>query len=206
MKKSYTIGQHEVLFEPSTHQYTVDGINVPSVTQIIDEMLGKPYKNVDPEILEIAAKKGTNLHDMIEYYERFGRKTFHVEMQGYLALKNQYQINVLKSEQIVIIYDGEIPIAAGRFDMVVNSPYMEGQGIVDVKRMAHLDMKRLTLQLNLYKLGYEQTYKEKIQYLKCLHIRNRHKDYIDIPIDSKLVSNVINTHLKDHPIDYTLYY
>ncbi len=202
----HRIGEHDVTFDPINHQYTVDGTPVFSVTQIIDEILEKPYKNVDPVILEKAAEKGLHLHDMIEHYERFGKKTYHPEMQGYLALKTQYQINVLKSEQIVLLYHNGIVIAAGRFDMVVSSPYMKGLGIVDVKRMAHLDEPRLKLQLNLYKLGYEQTYKENIDYLKCLHIRNRYKRYVDVSVDRAYANKLINLYLNKHPIDYSKYY
>ncbi len=203
--EKHRIGEYEVLFDPVNHHYFVDGNRVISVTQIIDHVLAKPYKNVDPEILKKAADRGTALHDMIEHYERYGQKTYHVEMRGYLALKAQHQIQVLENEKIVLLFRGGIPVAAGRFDMVVQSPYIKGLGIVDVKRMAHLHEDRLTLQLNLYKLGYEQTYKRRISYLKCMHIRNGYHDYVDVPKNRELVDKTLDAYFEKHPIDYTLY-
>ncbi len=201
----YHINEHHVLFNANNHQYIVDGREVISVTQLVDEMLDKPYKNVDPLILEKAAQKGQALHDMIEAYEKHGHKTMHVEMQSYLSLKNQHQIDVLENEKIVLLYVSGIPVAAGRFDMVVSSPYIHGLGISDVKRMAHLNIKRITLQLNLYKLGYEQTYKKRIDYLKCMHIRHRHHQYVDISINADLAKEALETYLEKHPIDYDSY-
>ncbi len=204
--ETYEINDHIVTFDDTTHTYTVDQKPVISVTQLIDMFYPKPYKNVDLEILKKAAKRGNQLHDMIEQYERFNKKTYHIEMHGYLALKTQHQFRVKESEKIVLIYHDGIVIAAGRFDMVIESPYIKGLGIADVKRMAHLDETRLILQLNLYKLGYEQTYKTRINYLKCIHIRNRYYNFIDIPINKKPIDKLIQQYLEKHPIDYTHYY
>lgn len=201
----YQIKEYNVTFDPIKHQYWVNNQPVISVTQIINEMLPKPYKNVNPIILKKAAEKGQALHDMIEHYERFGKKTYHIEMQGYLALKAQHQINVIENEKIVLIHHHGVVIAAGRFDMVVESPFIKGLGIVDVKRMAHIHEENLMLQLNLYKLGYEQTYKKRIDYLKCIHIRHNHHEYLDVPTNQDYVKELLDRFLEKHPINYKLY-
>jgi hypothetical protein len=196
------LNQYIVEFDPIHHQYKVNDQNVISVTQLIDEVLGKPYKNVDPGILQKAAEKGTALHDMIERYETTGDKTASSEFRGYMALKGQHQIEVLENEKIVVIEAYGVPIAAGRFDMVVKSPYMDGFGIVDVKRTLNLNEERLKLQLNLYKRGYEQTYKKKIKYLKCMHIRNHYFNYVDVLVDPLYTESMIEKYLIKHPIKY----
>ena len=204
----YNIAGYVVDFDRENHYYYVNGKAVISVTQIIDTLLPKPYKNVDPEILKMAADKGNQLHDMIEHYERFGKKTMHVEMHSYLALKAQHQFDVLENEKIVLIHHKGLIVAAGRFDMIVQSPYLKGLGIADVKRMVHLDEERLKMQLNLYRLGYEQTYKKKINYLKCIHIRYRQYHYLDIPIDRQYAKSVLEDYIKNHPeslIDAQIY-
>lgn len=193
--ETYDIQGYLVTFNNADHQYTVNGKAIISVTQLIDRLLGKPYKRVDPVILEKAAQRGNELHDMIERYERFGEKTMHKEMATYLGLKKQHQFDVLESEKIVLIMRYGQVIAAGRFDMVVSSPFIKGQGIADVKRSLHLDETRLKLQLNLYKLGYEQTYRKKIHYLKCLHIRNRQGNYLDVPTDRAYVETMLDHYL-----------
>ena len=201
--EKFIIDDYEVLFDKDNHQYYVDGHLVASVSQIVREMLKAPYKNVDPEILKKAALKGTELHDMIEQYEVNGIKTYHHEMQSYITLKRQHQFEVKESETIVLIRHHGAIIAAGRFDMVVESPYLSGLGIVDIKRMAHLKEEHLKLQLNLYKLGYEQTYKKRISYLKCAHIRNRYHQYVDVPIDQDYLQSMLDKYVEAHPIDYT---
>lgn len=201
----YEINDYTVAFDPENHDYFVDGIKVASVTDIVDEMLPRTFKKVDPEILKKAALRGLELHDMIENYERHGTKVYHKEMQGYLALKTQHQIHVLENEKLVLVHHHGVVIAAGRFDMIVESPYIKGLGIADVKRMAHIDELRLKLQLNLYKLGYEQTYKQKISYLKCIHIRNRYHQYLDIPKDKNHTLDILDAYIEKHPIDYTMY-
>lgn len=201
--EDYIIQNHEILFDAHHHYYYVDGLRVASISQIVSELLPNNYKNVDPDILNKAAEKGNELHDMIETYERFGQKTYHPELQGYLALKNQYQITVIESEKIVLLYHNNVVIAAGKFDMIVESPYIKGFGIADVKRMAHFHEDRIKLQLNLYKLAYEQTYKKRIHYLKCFHIRKRYHAYIDIPVDRTYTKEMIDKYITKHPIDYT---
>ncbi len=203
--ETYHIQEHTVLFDQTNHEYFVDGRKVVSISQIVREMLPRHYKNVDPEILKIAAEKGLQLRDMIEAYERHGQKTYHPEMQGYIALKRQHQFSVLESETIVLLWHHGVVIAAGRFDMVIESPYHKGIGIADVKRMAHLQIDHLTLQLNLYKLAYEQTYKRRIEYLKCIHVRNRYHSFEDIRVDPNYVKETLEKYLEKHPLDYTAF-
>ncbi len=199
MIETYDIQDYVVTFSDVDHRYTVNGKPVISVTQLVDALLGRPYKRVDPTILEKAALKGTQLHDMIERYERFDERTIHPEMATYLSLKKQHQFDVVESEKIVLIQQFGQVVAAGRFDMVVQSPFIKGLGIADVKRSLHLDETRLKLQLNLYKLGYEQTYRKKIHYLKCLHIRNRQGEYLDVSVDPEFVVSMLRRYLEKHP-------
>lgn len=201
--RHYTINEHAIAFDEDNHHYFVDGKRVASISQIVSSIYPIHYKNVDPAILKKASEKGNQLRDMIEAFERFGNKTYHPEMQGYLALKNQHQITVVESEKIVLLHYHSAVIAAGTFDMIVESPYLKGIGIADVKRMSFLHEERLKLQLNLYKLAYEQTYKKRISYLKCFHIRNRHHAYIDVPIDAIFTKKVLDQYIIKNPIDYT---
>lgn len=198
----YRIQDYDVSFDPENHRYRVDGKPVPSITQIISEILPVKRKKIDPAILKKAADRGNELRAMIENYETRGHKTYHPEMQGYLALKTQHQFDVLETGTLILLHHHGVIIAAGRFNMIVESPYIKGQGIADVKRRLHLDEERLMLQLNLYKLGYEQTYKRKIHYLKCLHIRNRYHRYIDIPENKQAALDLIGKYLDKHPLDY----
>jgi len=200
--QTYRINAHDVLFESENHQYIVDGRHVPSITQMIDDMSPSRAPKVDAEILKKAAKSGNDLKRMIMNYETEGLKTYHKEMQSYIALKRQHQLDAVHTQPIVLLYDSGVVIAAGRFDMVVRSPYIKGLGITNIKRSRHLNHERLTLQLNLYKRAYEQTYRKRIDYLKCIHIRNRYNQYVDIPLNHKEAHALIKSYTDKHPLDY----
>lgn len=199
MKTSMQVEDYFIEFDPESHQYWVDHVPVISVTQLIKEVLPSPYKRVDPTILKRAAERGTELHDAIEHFEATGEVSHLLEFKNYLKLKKQHQIDVVENEQIVVITHLGVVVAAGRFDMIVTSPFMKGKGIVDVKRMAHLHQTHLALQLNLYKLGYEQTYKSPISYLKCIHLRGAHYEYVDIMLDRGLLQKYLDKYVDLHP-------
>jgi hypothetical protein len=201
--ESLQVEDYYIEFDKETHQYWVDHVPVISVTQLIKEILRSPYKRVDPSILARAAQRGTELHDAIEHFEQTGEMSHLSEFKNYLKLKKQHQLDVVKSEQIVVISHLGVVIAAGRFDMIVTSPFVKGHGIVDVKRMAHLHPKHLSLQLNLYKLGYEQTFKSPISYLKCIHLRGDHYEYVDVMFDKVLLQKSLNTYVDLHPELFT---
>ncbi len=203
--KHYHINDHDVTFDPDKHQYVVDGFKVTNISKIVDSIYPRDHKKIDPEILKLAAEKGIELKNMIDNFEAHGLKTYHKEMQGYLALKTQHQFTVLAHDVVVLLYHHGAVIGAGSFDMVVKSPYMKGQGLADVKRMKHINEQRLTLQLNLYKLAYEQTYKQKLHYLKCIHIRNYQHQYLDIMIDQDTAKDALNTYVEKHPINHQKY-
>jgi hypothetical protein len=51
-------------FDEATHTYTLGGVVLPSVTQVL-QVLPNGYHMVDPDVLERAAKLGTAVHDII---------------------------------------------------------------------------------------------------------------------------------------------
>ena len=56
-------------FDPATHTYTIDGVTVPSVTQIVSP-LGDDYDEPDEfteRSVDAAAERGTLLHDYIAF-------------------------------------------------------------------------------------------------------------------------------------------
>ncbi|MFH5882259.1 hypothetical protein [Liberiplasma polymorphum] len=199
----YYIDDRCIRFDSVNHAYFIDDKPILSISQIVRELYGNPYKRVDPEILKKAALKGNALKDMILDYETHDIKTFHVEMQGYIAIKRHHQFVMIESSPLVLLKHHGAIIAAGRFDMIVQSPFIDGLGLVGIRRMAHIHEEQLKLQLNLYKLAYEQTYKKRVSYIKCIHIRNRNHTYLDIAVDSSFVKEKLDLFVKTHPIDYT---
>ena len=55
-----------LLFDEATHTYTLDGVRVPGVTGALKVCSAADYAGVDPEVLAVAAARGTAVHRMIE--------------------------------------------------------------------------------------------------------------------------------------------
>lgn len=53
-------------FNEEAHKYTLDGKELPSVTQALHHITAQAYAHVDPEVLRRASELGTAAHKMIE--------------------------------------------------------------------------------------------------------------------------------------------
>lgn len=59
----------DVKFDEEKHQYTEDGEELPSVTQLLEDNC---YEYVKPEVLQRAAQRGTEIHHEIEMFIKKG--------------------------------------------------------------------------------------------------------------------------------------
>lgn len=50
-------------FDPETHSYTLYGEPVPSVTQVLRYLNADAYAGVNPDVLRLAAERGTRIHE-----------------------------------------------------------------------------------------------------------------------------------------------
>ena len=186
---------HKVLYIDETHKYYVDGKEVPSITQIVEyfskQHVWDDYSKVSPEVLRNAANKGTKLHNEIEKFEVSGEKTTSQEFLNYLEIKEKYNFKVLENEQIVVIFCKNKPIAAGRFDMIIE---LDGKlGVLDVKRTYKMHKEKVSLQLNLYRIAYMQCNAEKnIELLRVVRLRNSIKQFRKIVIDENFAWKCLN--------------
>ena len=73
----------ELTFEEKTHQYKLNGFEIPSVTTIMKPLSSAHYKTVDEEVLKKAATRGTTVHEAVENYLLFGVEDIPPELEGY---------------------------------------------------------------------------------------------------------------------------
>lgn len=52
-----------LVFDPETHSYTLYGEPVPSVTQVLRYLNADAYAGISPEVLRLAAERGTRIHE-----------------------------------------------------------------------------------------------------------------------------------------------
>lgn len=184
MDFSKEINGHFLEYYDDDHIYLVDGIEVPSVTQVLAHKFGKKYEGVSPEVLRARAEEGTRVHEAIELLCKTGEMTDLPEVRNFLFLKKAFQFEVVDNEVPVILFEKSEPICAGRLDLVIRNA--DGLGLADIKRTSVLDRDYLFYQLNIYKIAYEQCYWQDINFLAGLHLKDKQRRYAPIPMRSEL--------------------
>lgn len=175
-------------FYEEGHIYLVDGVIVPSVSEVLDFKFGHKYDSVDPAVLKRAAGRGTKVHEAIERFCKDGEDDGSKEVRNFRFLQDKYGFHVFASELPVIIeYDGLT--IAGRFDLQIS---IDGEyGGADVKCVSSLDKERTAYQLNLYRLGVKQCYGVDWKFLKAIHLKDDVRKIVDLPIDEELIKNYL---------------
>ena len=191
---SWEINNFILEYFDDTHTYLVNGIIVPSITQIMKVKFKNKYDGVNKDVLNKASEKGTQIHNAIERLCKTGEVEGLKEVKNFMFLQKQYNFNVIENEVPVILFKDEIPICAGRLDLVLEENKKLGLG--DIKRTSILDKEYLAYQLNLYRIAYQQCYSKEIEFLKGLHLREDVRKYVSIPINEKLALDLIDEYLK----------
>ena len=135
----------ELTFIEETHQYLLNCVLLPSVSEILHFIFPDKYKGVSREILNNKAKYGSVLHEYIEKFENGRYKELpdldiyqKMSIKQYLRLKAKYDIEVLEQEKMVHYED----YYAGRFDMIANIQNKEC--LCDIKTTFELDIEYLS--------------------------------------------------------------
>ena len=177
---SWIINGRCLEYDDETHTYIVDGIIVPSVTQLLGIKFGHKYDDVSAETLNKAAERGTAIHKAIEEFCK-GKKSDIVEVMDFDFLMNHYKFKVIENElPIILDFDGET--FAGRLDLILQKDEELGMAVADIKTTSTLDKEYLGHQLNLYRLGVEQSYGFNITSLYGIHLKDGKRKVVNIPI------------------------
>ena len=164
-------------FIEKKHQYLVDGILVPSVTQILKLIFPNKYLNVDEKILNNKSEYGIKLHKCIETIEKkkpkkpiaYCKKYIGINMyqeeslKQYLKLKDKYNIKILECEKIVQ-YKG---LYCGTLD--IRGEVNGYSTIIDIKTTYELDKEYVSWQNSYYELA-----DGKVDKLYCLWLPKGH--------------------------------
>ena len=190
---TWEIKGHVLEYFDDTHTYLVDGIIVPSITQILKIKFKNKYSGVDQKVLNRASERGTEIHEAIEKLCKTGEAEDLKEVKNFIFLQKQYKFNTIDNEVPIILFREETPVGAGRLDLVLEEN--NELGLVDIKRTSVLDKEYLAYQLNLYRIGYQQCYDKEIKFLKGLHLREDVRKYINIPINEKLAQKLVEEYI-----------
>lgn len=146
-------------FKEDTHTYSIDGVVLPSVTQIISEIMPNKYANVNRRVLNKKAKFGTEGHKIIEclnvsdlesaknHVRTIENKSLEICLREYLRLISKHNIKPYIHE--VSVHYGYI--YAGTLDMIAN--VNNELSLIDIKFTSALDKEYLSWQLGMYSLA-----------------------------------------------------
>lgn len=140
-------------FKEDTHQYFRNGLEVPSVTQIISASNTGALDNIPTSILDNASERGTAVHQAIEFYNKYKFANINEEYKPYFEAyqdwynKNSFPFIEVKSE--IKVYH-KVLNYAGTIDMLITDA-TEEKILVDIKTTNELNMKYVALQLSAYK-------------------------------------------------------
>lgn len=195
--ETWSIMGHTLEYIDDIHTYLVDGIILPSITQILKIKFGNKYKYVNEYVMERSSYLGTVIHKVIEDYCKLGIEEKCEELEGFKLLQKEFNFTVLDNEVPIILFYNNKPVACGRLDLVL-SDEKEELNLGDIKRTSVLDKEYLAYQLNLYRIGYQQCYERKVSGLKGLHLREDVRKYVDIPINEEMALELLQRYLDEN--------
>lgn len=189
------IKNHELEYIEDGHIYLVDGVVVPSITQMLKVRFSNKYDHVNKATLERASEAGTKVHEVIEAWCRNGEDSDLKELRNFKVLQRLYKFQVLENEIPVILFMDNEPVSAGRLDMLIT---LNGEiGLADIKRTSALDKEYLFYQLNLYRIAYQQCYGTEIKFLRGIHLREDRRKFVPIPINEGMAMELVKEALNE---------
>lgn len=186
--EEWEINGNTLEYDDTTHTYLVNGIIVPSVTQVMRVKFGNKYEGIRSDVLNRAAERGTTIHKAIENYCK-GMDDGSKEVHNFNFLMNYYKIKPVKNEVPIILMVDNQPVIAGRLDLVLQEN--DTLSLADIKTTSQLDKEYLAYQLNLYRLGYMQSYGERIDKLYGLHLRGDKRKLVELPINEDIALELL---------------
>lgn len=144
----------ELSFDERQHVYKMDGMIIPSVTTVMRPLTDDVYGEIDEDILNRAAARGTAVHEAIENFVKFGIEDIPLEYGGYFEAYRKWHKdhNVKASGTEIRLYHKSL-LYAGTADMAAE---VDGENtLVDFKTSASIQHMLCGVQLEAYKRAWE---------------------------------------------------
>lgn len=147
-----------LLFYDDSHKYTVDGEEVPSVSELTRFLTRELYTDAPQYFLDQAAKRGTSVHKATEAIDKFGSVEVEDDLAGfvkaYVAFMKEHDVSWEKIEWAVCNGHHNGMPYAGTLDRY---GALDGKVVIlDIKTTANISGLHkvcYSAQLNLYRLA-----------------------------------------------------
>lgn len=159
-----------VQFDEATHTYTLDGVELPSVTHIIRYLAVDKANNADPNMALIARERGSAVHEATVMYDCSGEipDGFPAEYAPYLEAYVQFVRDYKPGWELIEHQMGNATLGfAGTLDRfgVIDDKWC----ILDIKTSYKVDIPSLSAQLAAY---HDLLLNEQFERLENANIRH----------------------------------
>lgn len=158
-----------LLFFDADHRYTLDGEELPSVSELCRFLSREIYNDVQQYRLDCAAERGTAVHKATEALDKYGTVDVQDDVlpyaQAYLKFRREHDVEWRKIE-----WAAHHPVDkyAGTIDRLGT---VDGKAaLLDIKTSYTIHAPMCAAQLNLYRRMLEAN-GEKVEALYILHLK-----------------------------------
>ena len=155
----------QIDFDAEKHEYSVGGVKIPSVSEILAPLSAERYDGLTPWMLKAAAERGRAVHEATELMDYGFEPESDPEIEPYLLAYQtflcEHEVEWRKIESIVSYSRGfkdELPIYAGTVDRY--GMIDEKLVVVDIKTYASMStdaMLNASCQTALYRDAIEHS-------------------------------------------------
>lgn len=192
-----------VVFNKDEHTYFLGEKQLFGVTgTLIKRAFPDKYKDVDEETLRKAAEKGSAVHDMIEFHDRFDTAPDNIRLINYERLKYEHGLKVIENEYLV----SDEQRYASSIDIVMVNRIGE-ICLVDTKTTYVLDKKSTALQLSIYKRFFEMKNPMSVSHIYVLWLPNKDETIAEMHelsfVPDDVLDALIDADINDTPFTYS---
>ncbi len=206
-----TLKQSPVTFRSEDHTYwlgtkQLQGVTSTLVRRAYPNTYSKPDGYTDEEwqqVLANAAAKGSNMHETIELHDELGIESDLPELQSYIRIKKEHQLQVVATEYVV----SDEQHYATAVDKVMMKPD-GGIILVDFKRTFKLHIEDVTVQQSICKRFFEmQNPGLKVDSIYVMWLRDDKSRFEELtPWAEEALDALISADLHNETFDITTTY
>jgi len=181
----------QLVFYDEGHTYELDGVQIPSVSEVTRFLSREVYGDVQQFRLDHAAARGTKIHKLTEALDKYGEIEADAEslpyIKAYLKFRQEHTVEWEEIEKPRYHPDG---LYAGTVDRMGT---IDGRrGIVDIKNSYRVYKALYEAAQNLYRMTYKPGF---IEVLYILHLKpDETYKLIELPIRDDLALACLTLH------------
>jgi len=181
----------QLVFFDEGHTYELDGVQIPSVSEVTRFLSREVYGDVQQFRLDHAAARGTKVHKLTEALDKYGEIEADAEslpyIKAYLKFRQEHDVQWEEIEKPRFHPDG---LYAGTVDRMGT---IDGRrGILDIKNSYRVHKPLYEAAQNLYRMTYDPG---TIEVLYILHLKpDETYKLIELPIRDDLALACLTLH------------